>query len=179
MRESAIDFSEIEEALVLVKQKKQKAIPDPDFLQKVDVEVSKDEHKQLLEIQAEYAETVHELEKTRNLLVIQHKINKDYQHEVEISSTKIDEIKKEYETKLDEYARLLDIRAARIKKLESQMRDVAYGTKQFKITAPTDENMDIEALGEASEDESQKKELKLRRRGLHTNALIALSRQNG
>ena len=41
-----------------------------------------DEHKQLLEIQAEYAETVHELEKTRNLLVIQHKINKDYQHEV-------------------------------------------------------------------------------------------------
>ncbi|XP_063439452.1 protein fantom-like isoform X7 [Mytilus trossulus] len=138
-KESAIDFSEIEEALVLVKQKKQKAIPDPDFLQKVDVEVSKDEHKQLLEIQAEYAETVHELEKTRNLLVIQHKINKDYQHEVEISSTKIDEIKKEYETKLDEYARLLDIRAARIKKLESQMRDVAYGTKQFKITAPTDE----------------------------------------
>ncbi|XP_052059742.1 protein fantom-like isoform X5 [Mytilus californianus] len=138
-KESAIDFSEIEEALVLVKQKKQKAIPDPDFLHKVDVEVSKDEHKQLLEIQAEYAETVHELEKTRNLLVIQHKINKDYQHEVEISSTKIDEIKKEYETKLDEYARLLDIRAARIKKLESQMRDVAYGTKQFKITAPTDE----------------------------------------
>ncbi|XP_071176937.1 protein fantom-like isoform X8 [Mytilus edulis] len=138
-KESAIDFSEIEEALVLVKQKKQKAIPDPDFLQKVDVEVSKDEHKQLLEIQAEYAETVHELEKTRNLLVIQHKINKDYQHEVDISSTKIDEIKKEYETKLDEYARLLDIRAARIKKLESQMRDVAYGTKQFKITAPTDE----------------------------------------
>ncbi|CAC5421683.1 RPGRIP1L [Mytilus coruscus] len=138
-KESAIDFSEIEEALVLVKQKKQKAIPDPDFLQKVDVEISKDEHKQLLEIQAEYAETVHELEKTRNLLVIQHKINKDYQHEVEISSTKIDEVKKEYETKLDEYARLLDIRAARIKKLESQMRDVAYGTKQFKITAPTDE----------------------------------------
>lgn len=138
-KESAIDFSEIEEALVLVKQKKQKSIPDPDFLQKVDVEMSKNEHRQLLELQAEYAETVHELEKTRNLLVIQHKINKDYQHEVEISSTKIEEIKKEYETKLDEYAKLLDIRAARIKKLESQMRDIIYGTKQYKITAPTEE----------------------------------------
>ena len=138
-KESAIDFTEIEEALVLVKQKKQKSIPDPDFLQKVDVEMSKDEHKQLLEIQAEYAETVHELEKTRNLLVIQHKINKDYQHEVEISSSKIDEIKKEYETKLDEYARLLDIRAAMIKKLQTQINDIAYGTKQYKITAPTDE----------------------------------------
>lgn len=34
---------------------------------------------------------------------------------VDISQSKIDEIKKEYETKLDEYARLLDIRAARIK----------------------------------------------------------------
>ena len=38
--------------------------------------------KQLLEFQAEYAETVHELEKTRNMLVVQHKINKDYQTEV-------------------------------------------------------------------------------------------------
>lgn len=35
--------------------------------------------------------------------------------QVDISQSKIDEIKKEYETKLDEYARLLDIRAARIK----------------------------------------------------------------
>ena len=44
--------------------------------------VRTDSRKELLEIQAEYAETVHELEKTRNMLVIQHKINKDYQQEV-------------------------------------------------------------------------------------------------
>ncbi|XP_022337426.2 protein fantom-like isoform X1 [Crassostrea virginica] len=137
-KESAIDFSEIEEALVLVKQKKQQSVPDPDFLQRVDREMSKDEHRKLLELQAEYAECIHELEKTRNMLVIQHKINKDYQQEVDISQSKIDEIKKEYETKLDEYARLLDIRAARIKKLEAQLRDVAYGTKQYKMPPPTD-----------------------------------------
>ena len=41
-----------------------------------------DAQKRLLELQAEYAETVHELEKTRNMLVVQHKINKDYQQEV-------------------------------------------------------------------------------------------------
>ena len=43
-----------------------------------------DAQKRLLELQAEYAETVHELEKTRNMLVVQHKINKDYQQEVSI-----------------------------------------------------------------------------------------------
>lgn len=41
-----------------------------------------DVNRSLLILQAEYAETIHELEKTRNMLVIQHKINKDYQQEV-------------------------------------------------------------------------------------------------
>ena len=34
------------------------------------------------ELQAEHADTINELEKTRNMLIIQHKINKDYQNEV-------------------------------------------------------------------------------------------------
>ena len=33
-------------------------------------------------MQAEHAETINELEKTRNMLIVQHKINKDYQLEV-------------------------------------------------------------------------------------------------
>ncbi|XP_046557106.1 protein fantom-like isoform X4 [Haliotis rubra] len=142
---SAVDFTEMEEALVLVKQKKQKAMPQPDFLQQVDNEMTKDYHKQLLDLQAEYAETVHELEKTRNMLMVQHKINKDYQTEVEMSAGKMADVKKEYEMKLDEYARLLDIRQARIKKLEAQLGDVAYGTRQYKIMPPTeDEESTIE-----------------------------------
>ena len=44
--------------------------------------LASDAKKRLLELQAEFAETVHELEKTRNMLVVQHKINKDYQQEV-------------------------------------------------------------------------------------------------
>lgn len=43
---------------------------------------SVDAQRRLLDLQAEYADTVHELEKTRNMLVVQHKINKDYQQEV-------------------------------------------------------------------------------------------------
>ena len=38
-----------------------------------------------------------------------------YPDQVKLSTGKLDDVKKEYEMKLDEYARLLDIRAARIK----------------------------------------------------------------
>ncbi|PVD20902.1 hypothetical protein C0Q70_19065 [Pomacea canaliculata] len=138
-KESALDLTELEDALVLVKQKKQRAAPDPDFLQKVDMEINKDHKRQLLELQAEYAETVLELEKTRNMLVVQHNINKDYQKELESSNKQLEDTKKEYELKLDEYARLLDIRAARIKKLEAQLRDVAYGTRQYRVPPPDDD----------------------------------------
>lgn len=36
----------------------------------------------MTELQASHADTINELEKTRNMLIIQHKINKDYQTEV-------------------------------------------------------------------------------------------------
>lgn len=49
------------------------------FLEKVEEEVHIDAERSLKELQATYAETVQELEKTRNMLIIQHKINKDYQ----------------------------------------------------------------------------------------------------
>ncbi|BFZ12751.1 hypothetical protein BsWGS_15789 [Bradybaena similaris] len=142
-KESEVDFTEIEEALVLIKQKKQREQQPPDFLLAVDDELNKDHKKALLELQAEYAETVYELEKTRNMLVVQHKINKDYQTEVNMATSKMEDIKKEYEMKLDEYARLLDIRAARIKKLEAQLRDVAYGTRQYKLPAPDDDTESV------------------------------------
>ena len=49
------------------------------------------------------------------MLIVQHKINKDYQMEVEAVTKKMEENSCESETKLDEYAKLLDIRAARIR----------------------------------------------------------------
>ena len=71
--------------------------------------------QQVAMLQAEHAETASELEKTRNMLILQHKINRDYQMEVESATQRLDDYKQEYETKLDESAQLLDMRAARIK----------------------------------------------------------------
>lgn len=45
----------------------------------------------------------------------------------------MEENKNEYDAKMLEYAQLLDLRAARIKKLERQLKDIAYGTKQVRI----------------------------------------------
>ena len=39
----------------------------------------------------------------------------------------------EHNSRLMEYAQLLDIKAARIKKLEGQLKDIAYGTRQVKL----------------------------------------------
>lgn len=41
-----------------------------------------DLQRHVTELQASHADTINELEKTRNMLIIQHKINKDYQTEV-------------------------------------------------------------------------------------------------
>lgn len=43
-----------------------------------------DYEKLVRELQAEHADTINELEKTRNMLIVQHKINKDYQMEVSL-----------------------------------------------------------------------------------------------
>ena len=49
------------------------------------------------------------------MLIVQHKINKDYASEAEAVTAKMDDMKAEYDEKLEEYAQLLDIRAARIR----------------------------------------------------------------
>lgn len=49
------------------------------FLEKEDDNTHKDLERSMRELQLTHAETVQELEKTRNMLIVQHKINKDYQ----------------------------------------------------------------------------------------------------
>ena len=43
------------------------------------------------------------------------------------------ETKLQHASELREYAQLLDIKSARIKKLEGQLKDIAYGTRQYKL----------------------------------------------
>ncbi|XP_024407206.2 protein fantom [Desmodus rotundus] len=132
-QESDINADELSEALLLIKAQKSQKNGDLSFLEKVDNKVNKDLEHSLRELQATHAETVQELEKTRNMLIMQHKINKDYQMEVEAVTQKMENLQQDYELRAEQYVRLLDIRAARIRRLEAQLKDIAYGTKQYKF----------------------------------------------
>ncbi|MCJ8735878.1 hypothetical protein PDJAM_G00252510 [Pangasius djambal] len=128
-KESEVDAAELSEALMLIKVRKTQKNGELGFLEKVEEEVQIDAERSLKELQATYAETVQELEKTRNMLIIQHKINKDYQAEVEAVTRRMNDLKLDNELKQEKLAQLLDMRAAKIKKLEAQLKDIAYGTK--------------------------------------------------
>ncbi|KAK6319912.1 hypothetical protein J4Q44_G00090190 [Coregonus suidteri] len=114
---------------MLIKVRKSHRSGELGFLEQVEEEVRSDTENSTRELQAMHTETIQELEKTRNMLIVQHKINKDYQAEVEAVTRKMDNSKLEYELKLEHLAQLLDTRAAKIKKLEAQLKDIAYGTK--------------------------------------------------
>ncbi|XP_027571629.1 protein fantom isoform X2 [Pipra filicauda] len=131
-KEGDVDVAELNEALLLIKDRKQQKNGDPLFLEKPEDEIHKDSEHSIRELQLTHAETVQELEKTRNMLIMQHKISKDYQTEVETMTKKMERIQKEYEFKLEQDAHLLDIRAARIRKLEAQLRDIVYDAKSPK-----------------------------------------------
>ncbi|XP_035252281.1 protein fantom [Anguilla anguilla] len=140
-KESDMDMAELSEALMLIKVRNTQKNKDLSFLEKAEEEVQRDLERSVRDLQATQAETVQELEKTRNMLIMQHRINKDYQTEVEAVTRKMEDIKLEYELKLESLAQLLDMRAARIGKLEAQLKDVAYGTKTHVFRAEvTDED---------------------------------------
>ncbi|XP_054856423.1 protein fantom [Eublepharis macularius] len=132
-KESNVDVAELSEALMLLKVRRQQARGDLTFLEKVDDDIHKDLERSMRELQTTHAETIQELEKTRNMLIVQHKINKDYQAEVETVTRKMEALQQDYESKLEQYVHLLDVRAMRIRKLEAQLKDIAYGTKQYKF----------------------------------------------
>ncbi|XP_062317910.1 protein fantom [Osmerus eperlanus] len=144
-KESEIDVAELSEALMLIKVRKTQRNGQLGFLEQVEDEMRGDADRSVRELQATHAETIQELEKTRNMLIIQHKINKDYQAEVEAVTRKMDEAKAEYDQKLERLAQLLDMRAAKIKKLETQLKDIAYGTKAhvFKPDVDDDDLADV------------------------------------
>ncbi|CAF0928068.1 unnamed protein product, partial [Didymodactylos carnosus] len=132
-REGDVNMKEIEEALIILRQRKQKQEPNFDFLQKVDEEKGQNLQHRLRELESQLAETSNELEKTRNLLFMQYKINRDYKLEVDCIQKKMDENQADFSSRTLEHGQLLDIRADRIRNLEKQLRDVAYGTRQYRV----------------------------------------------
>ncbi|EFB16145.1 hypothetical protein PANDA_017706, partial [Ailuropoda melanoleuca] len=124
----------------------------------------------LSELQVSHAETTLELEKTRDMLLLQRKINVCYQEELEAMMTKADNENKDHKEKLERLHQLLDLKNNRINQLEGilrshglpisgnflfpleQLKDVAYGTRQLSLcleTLPTrgdEEEVDISLL---------------------------------
>lgn len=72
-------------------------------------------------------ETINELERTRNMLAVQHRINEDFQQEVDNLRRRLSLLQMEYDTRIAEQAKILELRAIRIQRLERQMKDIAYG----------------------------------------------------
>ncbi|XP_054232406.1 X-linked retinitis pigmentosa GTPase regulator-interacting protein 1 isoform X10 [Homo sapiens] len=102
----------------------------------------------LNELQVSHAETTLELEKTRDMLILQRKINVCYQEELEAMMTKADNDNRDHKEKLERLTRLLDLKNNRIKQLEGilrshdlptseQLKDVAYGTRPLSLCLET------------------------------------------
>ncbi|KAM9352398.1 protein fantom [Symphorus nematophorus] len=127
-RENEYDVAELTEALLLIKTRKSQKNGELCFLKEVEEE---DGASSVRELRAAHAETIQELQKTRNLLSVESKICRDYKAELDAVMKKMDSDKAEHEQKLQRQAQLLDTRAAKIKKLEAQLRDIAYGTKTY------------------------------------------------
>uniref|UniRef100_A0A8C5AEI7 C2 domain-containing protein n=1 Tax=Gadus morhua TaxID=8049 RepID=A0A8C5AEI7_GADMO len=129
-KESELGGGELSEALILIRVTRQSG--DLSFLEQVEEEErGGGPQSSVWDLRAAHAETIQELEKTRGLLLIQNQINKDYQGELDALTRKMESDKMEYEVRLEHLAKLLDGRAAKVKKLEVQLKDIAYGTKPY------------------------------------------------
>ncbi|XP_066884929.1 X-linked retinitis pigmentosa GTPase regulator-interacting protein 1 isoform X6 [Kogia breviceps] len=76
----------------------------------------------LSELQVLHADTILELEKTRDMLILQRKINMCYQEELEAMMTKANNENKDHKEKLERLNQLLDLKNKRINQLEGILR---------------------------------------------------------
>ncbi|TFJ96533.1 aspartate aminotransferase [Platysternon megacephalum] len=99
--------------------------------------------RRLRETEAAHTDTILELEKTRDMLILQHRINRDYQAELEGVMAQAEQEKRGHEEKQKKMVQLLDLRSTRIRQLEEQLKDVAYGTRQLPLLR-TEGDVDVE-----------------------------------
>lgn len=145
-KEGDYDVTELTEALLLIK-KRQSQRGDLEFLKEGEEEEERNTDISIRKLRAAHAETIQELEKTRNLLGVESRISKDYKMELEAAVQKMNAEKSDHKQKLEHQAHLLDTRAAKIRKLEAQLRDIAYGTRSY-VSKPGGEEEEEEDLEE-------------------------------
>ena len=115
------EWRELEEALVYMKERKEK------------LGETRELKKELLATRADHDDTILELDKTKKLLEVQHVISRAEREKTEKIEIRMEQMKIEYEEKIDGYVQVLDVRAEKIRKLETQLRDIAYGTKRYQM----------------------------------------------
>ncbi|KAM8861872.1 protein fantom [Synchiropus picturatus] len=95
------------------------------------------------ELRAAHSDTIQELEKTRSLLRVENQITQDYKAELQAVLQKMESDKLEFKKKLEHQGQLLDSREARVKKLEGQLRDVAYSTRALALKPDQDQEESV------------------------------------
>uniref|UniRef100_A0A8I6A5S0 RPGR interacting protein 1 n=1 Tax=Rattus norvegicus TaxID=10116 RepID=A0A8I6A5S0_RAT len=85
----------------------------------------------LNELQVSHAETALELEKTRDMLLLQRKINLCYQEELEATLTKADKENRDHEETMERLTHLLDFKNSRIMQLEGILRSHGLPTSDI------------------------------------------------
>ncbi|XP_065278983.1 X-linked retinitis pigmentosa GTPase regulator-interacting protein 1 [Emys orbicularis] len=143
---------EVERGNQTPEQKPDPTLSQPPCLDRLPTETEQEElfphqslSRRLRETEAAHADTILELEKTRDMLILQHRINRDYQAELEGVMVQAEQEKRGHEEKQQKMAQLLDLRSTRIRQLEEQLKDVAYGTRQLPLL-PTEGDVDVEEV---------------------------------
>ncbi|XP_061566415.1 protein fantom [Cololabis saira] len=95
-----------------------------------------DSPRELANIQASHAETVLELQKTRNLLLLEHRITRDLQDELNTINQKVEREREESRRRIAEKDKLLSKRAMQINTLQAQLKELAYSPRNYKRTVP-------------------------------------------
>ncbi|XP_019718758.1 protein fantom isoform X2 [Hippocampus comes] len=88
------------------------------------------------DMQALHAETVLELQKTRSLLLLEHRISKDLQMELDTIKERLETERAQVRMAMAEKDQVLSKRAFQINTLQARLKDFAYSTKNRKGTVP-------------------------------------------
>ncbi|PAA85692.1 hypothetical protein BOX15_Mlig022890g1 [Macrostomum lignano] len=99
--------------------------------------------RRILELEVAHADAVAELDKARELLKAQQLLSADTKAGASLTEFRLQEVRDEYETRIGELNRLLEIRSARVRQLEEQLASRAYSSVGAKV-APTQLKMALE-----------------------------------
>ncbi|XP_019729456.1 protein fantom isoform X2 [Hippocampus comes] len=116
------DGEKLTEALLLIKAQKSQQSGELGFLQE-------GQDGGMREHADAHVETIHELEKVRQLLAVESRISSDLKVELDSVQKKMECDKRSHTQQLEHQAQMMAAKDAKMHKLEAQLRDVAYGAK--------------------------------------------------